>query len=50
MGYVHIMTILVDMYARFGRAKFAGIMFGEMPEQNVVSCCAMIACYAWDAF
>ncbi|KAK3429496.1 hypothetical protein EUGRSUZ_E00923 [Eucalyptus grandis] len=27
MGYVHIMTILVDMYARFGRAKCAGIMF-----------------------
>ncbi|KAF8010768.1 hypothetical protein BT93_J1419 [Corymbia citriodora subsp. variegata] len=45
-GHVHIMTTLVDMYARFGCVKCAGIVFGEMPEKNVVSWSAMIACYA----
>ncbi|KAG5238278.1 chlororespiratory reduction family protein [Salix suchowensis] len=34
-GYVHIMTTLVDMYAKFGYAS-----------ENVVSWSAMIACYA----
>ncbi|KAI3429070.1 DYW_deaminase domain-containing protein [Psidium guajava] len=45
-GHVHIMTTLVDMYARFGCVKCAGIVFGEMPQKNVVSWSAMIACYA----
>ncbi|KAK3409935.1 hypothetical protein EUGRSUZ_J02000 [Eucalyptus grandis] len=45
-GHVHIMTTLVDMYARFGCVKWAGIVFDEMPEKNVVSWSAMIACYA----
>lgn len=45
-GHVHIMTTLVDMYARFGCVKCARIVFGEMPEKNVVSWSAMIACYA----
>ncbi|XP_048140005.1 pentatricopeptide repeat-containing protein At3g46790, chloroplastic [Rhodamnia argentea] len=45
-GHVHIMTTLVDMYARFGCVKCAGIVFGEMSQKNVVSWSAMIACYA----
>jgi pentatricopeptide repeat protein len=43
---VHIMTTLVDMYARFGCVSYAGCVFDSMPVRNVVSWSAMIACYA----
>jgi len=43
---VHIMTTLVDMYARFGCVSYAGRVFDSMPVRNVVSWSAMIACYA----
>nr|GEU32124.1 pentatricopeptide repeat-containing protein At3g46790, chloroplastic [Tanacetum cinerariifolium] len=43
---VHVMTTLVDMYARFGCVLEAGYVFDEMPAKNVVSWSAMIACYA----
>ncbi|KAK2993151.1 hypothetical protein RJ640_015338 [Escallonia rubra] len=43
---VHVMTTLVDMYARFGCVSSAGYVFDEMPMKNVVSWSAMIACYA----
>nr|AKH05211.1 chlororespiratory reduction 2 [Hypseocharis bilobata] len=43
---VHIMTTLVDMYARFGCVSCASFVFDEMPVRNVVSWSAMIACYA----
>ncbi|KAM7496498.1 hypothetical protein LguiA_020912 [Lonicera macranthoides] len=42
---VHIMTTLVDMYARFGCVYNASCVFNEMPTKNVVSWSAMIACY-----
>ncbi|KAK6234941.1 Pentatricopeptide repeat - like 10 [Theobroma cacao] len=45
-AHVHIMTTLVDMYARFGCVSCASFVFGEMPVRNVVSWSAMIACYA----
>ncbi|KAF8396836.1 hypothetical protein HHK36_018471 [Tetracentron sinense] len=43
---VHIVTTLVDMYARFGCAWYASCVFDEIPAKNVVSWSAMIACYA----
>ncbi|PWA35272.1 Pentatricopeptide repeat-containing protein [Artemisia annua] len=43
---VHVMTTLVDMYARFGSVLEAGYVFDGMPAKNVVSWSAMIACYA----
>ncbi|XP_071720453.1 pentatricopeptide repeat-containing protein CRR2, chloroplastic [Rutidosis leptorrhynchoides] len=46
---VHIMTTLVDMYAKFGCVTQAGYVFNEMPSKNVVSWSAMIACYAKNA-
>ncbi|XAR60656.1 hypothetical protein NMG60_11034114 [Bertholletia excelsa] len=45
-GHVHIMTTLVDMYARFGCVRYANSVFTEMPVKNVVSWSAMIACLA----
>ncbi|KDP44009.1 hypothetical protein JCGZ_05476 [Jatropha curcas] len=45
-AHVHIMTTLIDMYARFGCASYASSVFSEMPVKNVVSWSAMIACYA----
>ncbi|MBA0552615.1 hypothetical protein Golob_023410 [Gossypium lobatum] len=45
-GYVHIMTTLVDMYARFGCVAHASFVFEKMPVRNVVSWSAMMACYA----
>lgn len=45
-GIVHIMTTLIDMYARFGCVMYAGFVFNEMAVKNVVSWSAMIACYA----
>ncbi|KAA8543820.1 hypothetical protein F0562_022003 [Nyssa sinensis] len=44
--HVHIMTTLVDMYARFGCVSYASCVFNAMPVKNVVSWSAMIACYA----
>ncbi|KAF5189004.1 Pentatricopeptide repeat-containing protein [Thalictrum thalictroides] len=45
-SYVHIVTTLIDMYARFGCVSYAGYVFVKMPERNVVSWSAIIACYA----
>lgn len=45
-AHVHIMTTLVDMYARFGCVSYASWVFDSMPVRNVVSWSAMIACYA----
>ncbi|KAI9082831.1 hypothetical protein K1719_035161 [Acacia pycnantha] len=43
---VHIMTTLLDMYARFGCVSNASSVFNAMPVKNSVSWSAMIACYA----
>ncbi|KAG7946884.1 hypothetical protein I3843_14G065500 [Carya illinoinensis] len=45
-SHVHVMTTLVDMYARFGCVSYASCVFDSMPVRNVVSWSAMIACYA----
>lgn len=45
-SHIHIMTTLVDMYARFGCVADATSVFNAMPVKNVVSWSAMIACYA----
>lgn len=45
-GYVHIMTTLVDVYAKFGCVSDASSVFNQMLVKNVVSWSAMIACYA----
>ncbi|PKI66501.1 hypothetical protein CRG98_013157 [Punica granatum] len=45
-GHVHIMTTMMDMYARFGCVERASYVFEEMPVKNVVSWSAMIACYS----
>ncbi|CAI0539943.1 unnamed protein product [Linum tenue] len=45
-GFVHIMTTLVDMYAKFGCVAYASAVFNQMAVKNVVSWSAMIACYA----
>ncbi|XP_031742497.1 pentatricopeptide repeat-containing protein At3g46790, chloroplastic, partial [Cucumis sativus] len=45
-AHVHVMTTLMDMYARFGCVSYASAVFDEMPVKNVVSWSAMIACYA----
>ncbi|XP_038706362.1 pentatricopeptide repeat-containing protein At3g46790, chloroplastic [Tripterygium wilfordii] len=43
---VHVMTTLLDMYARFGCVSYANHLFREMSgRRNVVSWSAMIACY-----
>ncbi|KAK4342565.1 hypothetical protein RND71_038381 [Anisodus tanguticus] len=44
--HLHIMTTLIDVYARFGCVGNASRVFREMPEKNLVSWSAMIACYA----
>ncbi|XP_021715414.1 pentatricopeptide repeat-containing protein At3g46790, chloroplastic-like [Chenopodium quinoa] len=44
--HVHIMTTLLDMYAKFGNVSYASYIFDGMPDKNVVSWSAMIACYA----
>ncbi|KAJ4950344.1 hypothetical protein NE237_027176 [Protea cynaroides] len=45
-SHVHVATTLVDVYARYGYVAQAAQLFDEMPERNVVSWSAMIACYA----
>ncbi|XP_043718802.1 pentatricopeptide repeat-containing protein At3g46790, chloroplastic [Telopea speciosissima] len=45
-SHVHVATTLVDVYARYGYVSEAAQLFDEMPERNVVSWSAMIACYA----
>lgn len=45
-NHVHVMTTLVDMYAKFGCVENASCVFCAMPVKNVVSWSAMIACYA----
>lgn len=44
--HLHIMTTLVDMYAKFGRVESASLVFSSMPVKNLVSWSAMIACFA----
>ncbi|KAK1394232.1 Chlororespiratory reduction 2 [Heracleum sosnowskyi] len=44
-SHVHVMTTLVDMYARLGCVDDACFVFNEMTERSVVSWSAMIACY-----
>ncbi|KZV54221.1 chlororespiratory reduction 2 family protein [Dorcoceras hygrometricum] len=43
---VHIMTTLVDMYAKYGCGENANCVFCSMPVKNIVSWSAMIACFA----
>ncbi|KAL6288558.1 hypothetical protein ACE6H2_006068 [Prunus campanulata] len=45
-AHVHVMTTLLDMYARFGCVSYASSVFNQMQIRNVVSWSAMIACYA----
>ncbi|KAL3850635.1 hypothetical protein ACJIZ3_012517 [Penstemon smallii] len=45
-GHVHVMTTLVDMYAKYGYVENADFVFSSMPVKNVVSWSAMIACFA----
>ncbi|CAL9004182.1 unnamed protein product [Prunus brigantina] len=45
-AHVHVMTTLLDMYARFGCVSYASSVFDQMQIRNVVSWSAMIACYA----
>lgn len=45
-SYVHIMTTLVDMYAKFGFVENANCVFSSMLVKNIVSWSAMIACFA----
>ncbi|PHU07462.1 Pentatricopeptide repeat-containing protein, chloroplastic [Capsicum chinense] len=44
--HLHIMTTLIDVYARFGCVGNASSVFCVMPEKNLVSWSTMIACYA----
>ncbi|KAL5095746.1 hypothetical protein RYX36_000073 [Vicia faba] len=44
-GCVHVMTTLLDVYAKFGCVSYASSVFGAMPTKNIVSWSAMIACY-----
>ncbi|KNA05328.1 hypothetical protein SOVF_191430 [Spinacia oleracea] len=44
--HVHIMTTLLDVYAKFGNVVHASYVFYAMADKNVVSWSAMIACYA----
>lgn len=43
---IHVMTTLLDVYAKFGCVSYANSVFGAMPVTNFVSWSAMIACYA----
>lgn len=45
-AHIHVMTTLLDMYARFGCVSNANSVFNAMPVKNSVSWSAMIACYA----
>ncbi|MCE5166034.1 Pentatricopeptide repeat-containing protein, chloroplastic [Datura stramonium] len=44
--HLHIMTTLIDVYARFGCVGSASCVFSQMPQKNLVSWSAMLACYA----
>ncbi|XP_015059154.1 pentatricopeptide repeat-containing protein At3g46790, chloroplastic [Solanum pennellii] len=44
--HTHIMTTLIDVYARFGYVENAACVFNQMPQKNMVSWSAMIGCYA----
>ncbi|KAL2329773.1 hypothetical protein Fmac_017354 [Flemingia macrophylla] len=43
---IHVMTTLLDVYAKFGSVSYANYVFCAMPTKNLVSWSAMIACYA----
>uniref|UniRef100_N1R3Q9 DYW domain-containing protein n=1 Tax=Aegilops tauschii TaxID=37682 RepID=N1R3Q9_AEGTA len=44
--HMHVATTLIDCYAKLGMVGYAENVFAAMPERNVVSWSAMIACYA----
>ncbi|KAL3623708.1 Pentatricopeptide repeat-containing protein crr2, chloroplastic [Castilleja foliolosa] len=44
--HVHIMTTLVDMYAKFSCVDSSSLVFSSMPVKNLVSWSAMIACFS----
>ncbi|GMH12734.1 hypothetical protein Nepgr_014575 [Nepenthes gracilis] len=44
--HIHVMTTLLDMYAKFSCLSYACRVFERMPVRNVVSWSAMIASYA----
>ncbi|KAM3333731.1 hypothetical protein ACQJBY_028686 [Aegilops geniculata] len=44
--HMHVATTLIDCYAKLGIVGYAENVFAAMPERNVVSWSAMIACYA----
>lgn len=43
---IHVMTTLLDVYAKFGSVSYANSVFCAMPTKNFVSWSAMIACCA----
>jgi len=43
---IHVMTTLLDVYAKFGSVSYANSVFCAMPTKNFVSWSAMIACFA----
>lgn len=43
---IHVMTTLLDVYAKFGCISYANSVFRAMPAKNSVSWSAMIGCYA----
>ncbi|KAL5973472.1 Pentatricopeptide repeat-containing protein crr2, chloroplastic [Asimina triloba] len=45
-SHLHSATTLIDFYAKYGRVLYARRVFDRMPERNVVSWSAMIACYS----
>lgn len=45
-SHLHIMTTLLDMYAKFGCVESARLVFSSMPVKNLVSWSAMVACFA----
>ncbi|KAK1668188.1 hypothetical protein QYE76_056347 [Lolium multiflorum] len=45
-AHTHVATTLVDCYAKLGVVAYAETIFFAMPERNIVSWSAMIACYA----
>ncbi|KAG6538309.1 pentatricopeptide repeat-containing protein At3g46790, chloroplastic-like [Zingiber officinale] len=45
-SHVHVATTLIDCYAKLGSVVHSERVFDEMPDRNVVSWSAMIACYA----
>ncbi|KAJ6715974.1 hypothetical protein OIU74_008667 [Salix koriyanagi] len=51
-GYVHIMTTLVDMYAKFGCVSNASCVFNQMPVKKCcfLECYDCLLCEEWEGF